>query len=229
MACNNTLTPEDTKIVKKSTVPLSHPTSHARSSQAKSSELEKRVMELYPEYQTVQKVREALLIDKSTEHRRWFQNIGEMYATKSWAAQRLGVEQVGFVQAYHGLDHVGIKKDGRLAVFETKCFGVDPPQDAGLDQLARDKVERQLGLMMKEGGSQAKGHNPEIAAFAQEEGYVRYLVHVSYGSEKAWVYSVVDGPDGKPVRGPLLHQGEAKEFMGGAYQLYVAGPQGERE
>lgn len=131
----------------------------------------------------------------------------------------MGVSQIGFFAATHGIDHIGLTRDGKLAVFETKCFG-KVPYDAGLTQLSRGHLESRFGRMQIEGRKEAQGRNPEIAERAKELEIVRYLVHVCYDDKSVQVWEVIDGPDGEPQKGELKLDAHAREFMGSMYPFY---------
>jgi hypothetical protein len=229
MACNNTQSKGDTRIANASVAPLTHPGTN-RSRPEIRPELLDLIHTAYPEFISLSatQIRDKLLDERtSSAHKQWFQQIGETYATRGFVASQLGVgkinlpydRQTSFQQARHGFDHVGMAKDGRLAVFETKCYTKDL-SDEGLDQLSMSHVNSRLERMQREGSKQAQGSNPEIASLAAYTGVARYLVHVGYESQSVKVYEVTDDASGNPVRGAPVLEAHAKDFMGGLYSLY---------
>lgn len=231
MGCNNTYSSFDSKISKVYKTPLGHPVSGHNRPENRPA-LVKAIQSLSPEYQkkSLEQIRDQLVKEKtSSAHKKWFQQVGEMYATRGHIAPELGVglvqlpygREASFRQGTHGFDHLGMTKDGKLAVFETKCYSKQPTKE-GLDQLSTSHVKSRLERMQKEGGKQAQGANPEIASLASYTGIVRYLVHVSYDEKNYKVYEISDDDKGNPVMGDPIMEGHAKDYMGNLYSLYFA-------
>ncbi|GEM_PF-5443681 len=229
MGCNNTFSSFDSKISQVYKTPLQHPAANKTAPEARPA-LQKIVQSLSPEYKekSLEQVREKLLDERrSSAHTKWFQQIGEMYATKGYIAPKLEIgpvqlpfgREASFRQGTHGFDHLGMTKDGRLAVFETKCYGKQPTTQ-GLEQLSMSHVNSRLERMQKDGGKQAQGSNPEIASLAQYTGVARYLVHVSYEEHNYKVYEISDDQDGNPTMGDPILEGDAKDYMGNLHSLY---------
>lgn len=175
----------------------------------------------YPEHgsKSLDTICDAIRDSRSSrEHRKWFEKLGELYATRGYVAPRLGVTQIGFAQATHGIDHIGLTSDG-LAVFEVKCYSRNPG-DRGLKQLGWAHVRSRIDRMKRPGRKAAQGKNPLIAALADHLEIVRYLVHIDYGAQALTVWDVIDGPDDQPVKGRRVLEAMAEEFMGKLYALY---------
>lgn len=213
MACNNTHTPSDSRAMQATRItnprPQAVPLSSADPAKAIRIALDGQHRE-----KTVQAIRDGLRDDRqSSLHRKWFQNIGEMYATKGWAAPALGIRQIGYTAAYHGIDHIGWTPNNHLAVFEVKTGGPDPSPTEGLKQLDRKHLESRLGKMQKDGLKQAANDNPLLGRLGEHVPVDRYLVHVGYNEQSVRVWEVVDGPDGTPIKGRLVKSGFASDYM----------------
>ncbi len=235
MACNNTYSKRDSEVsnssrktgsptVRKSENGLyeKNPDLQQKNEERVLQQAEKLVHQLFPEFhgQSLKEIREQLASDTaSTAHKRMLQQIGETFATQVWAGPALGIQQIGYQSPYHGIDHIGMTSDGRMAVFETKCYGSKPSEDAGLKQLDWSHLQNRFAKMNVDGYQAAQGQNATISAIAHSAEIDRYLVHVSYKEQEAWVYKVTDGPNGELQREEVAHA-HASEFMGAMYPVF---------
>ena len=161
-------------------------------------------------------------------HKEALRHLGEDWGVRGWACKKLNIHsafsmtqrEASFTPPYHGFDHIGVAKDGKIVVFQAKCYLKDPPKKEGLEQLTKEYLDKTFARMSNPNSKQYSDSNKHLAELAKEKGVVRYLFHMGVNSKTAKVYLVKDDPKtGEPVP-QLILEANAKDITGKWYPIY---------